>query len=44
MDDAVVQEATFRGRQLRGITHTLPDGYQGAPARSLDARGENKAG
>ena len=38
VDDAVVQEATFRGRQLRGITHALPDGYQGAPACSLDAR------
>ncbi len=33
LDGATVQEATFRGRLLRGITHELPDGYQGAHAR-----------
>lgn len=32
MDGAVVQEATFRGRQLCGVAHDLPDGYQGARA------------
>jgi hypothetical protein len=30
VDGAVVQEATFRGRQLCGVAHTLPEGYHGA--------------
>ncbi len=33
-----MQEATFRGRLLRGITHELPDGYQGAPTTLSQAR------
>ncbi len=30
MDGTPVAEATFRGRLLRGVAHTLPPGYQGA--------------
>jgi len=35
----VVQEATFRGRQLCGVTHALPEGYQGACCSACSAIG-----
>jgi hypothetical protein len=43
LDGATVQEATFRGRLLRGITHALPDGYQGARPPTVAASPANTA-